>query len=324
MNNPADDFSLFADAADSMAYLPITELQEGYSYQIYANNAYVGVWDAQQRNFIISRYKVGDNPYLCSERHHDADGTAKPIKIIEKCPLDYVVDRTDTKSCAELINYLNKLEEDNPIITGHNSLQHRKNSAIRFENSLAGRDTKKPTTIPVYILEKYMHQPNYRIVYIVTKQNSGAIWRDGFGLIYKVENHPTNDLQAHLESVADAYISKQPEFVEVEQKLDPDVFKGLQQSQQHGFPQKIVEQLEKYMKTWNQPTFVRFGITGLVGEGKSGQPNYQIETEDGKEKIPFRHNHQKFEREEFDKEFNENKITKRLSLQEIKTLWSLK
>jgi len=121
-------------------YLNINELKNGYSYKICARNAYVGIWVETEKAFMISRYKVGANSYLFNEYHWDTYdeesfplGTVKPLKLIEKCSLD--LKHEDEQ---EIIKYLDKLEEDNPIIEGFNSLNDRRESAIKFENRLSG------------------------------------------------------------------------------------------------------------------------------------------------------------------------------------------
>jgi hypothetical protein len=114
------------------SYIRIEDLKNGYSYKIYARNAYVGVWKESDKGFIISRYKTSPDPYIFIEYHWDINefyGTVKPIELIEKCPFDF----NDKK----ILDYLDTLEEKNPIIDGLNTLQKRKNSTMEFTKRLS-------------------------------------------------------------------------------------------------------------------------------------------------------------------------------------------
>lgn len=126
-------------------YLKMEHLKDGYCYKIYARNAYVGVWKEKQKAFMISRYKVGGNPYLFDEYHWDTNdeenfpfGTVKPLELIEQFPFELKENYNDTEE-QKILNYLDELEEKNPVITGINSLQHRKQSAIRYERKLRAK-----------------------------------------------------------------------------------------------------------------------------------------------------------------------------------------
>lgn len=124
----------------STDYLAIGDLKDQYSYKIFARNAYVGVWLKSKNAFLISRYKVGPNPYLFFEYHWDIGepfGTVKPIELIGKFPFEIKEDNNDSEA-EEILKYLDKLEEDNPIIKGVNSLKQRKMAAMNFARRLAG------------------------------------------------------------------------------------------------------------------------------------------------------------------------------------------
>ena len=143
MNSTANDrFLKFISAMQrSENYLKISELKDKHSYKIYARNAYVGIWIDDDKSFLISRYKIGPTPYLFREYHWDIGeplGTVKPIQIIEKCPFE-IKKNYDKKEEEELLQYLDNLEECNPIIDGYNSLQERKLAAIKFKKRLAER-----------------------------------------------------------------------------------------------------------------------------------------------------------------------------------------
>ncbi len=136
------------------SYIKMELLKDGYSYKIWARNAYVGIWVKKESGFLISRYKVGKNPYLFTEFHEDycvdqeaywgedikpgLYGTVKPLKLIEKCPFELKDEYTDTEKNS-ILKYLDESEENNPIIKGFNSLQNRKNSAIEFGQRLNGK-----------------------------------------------------------------------------------------------------------------------------------------------------------------------------------------
>ncbi|NOQ63987.1 MAG: hypothetical protein GQ582_05695 [Methyloprofundus sp.] len=138
-------FYIAIDAiTDSKDYLKIEELKNTYAYKICARNAYVGIWIAKDQSFIISRYKVGNHPYLFNEYHWDIDteghfftGTVKPLELVEPCPFELKSEVSSTDEQV-IIDYLNQLEEKHPIVEGFNSLQHRKESAITFARRLSG------------------------------------------------------------------------------------------------------------------------------------------------------------------------------------------
>ncbi len=127
-------------------YLKIDELVNGHAYKIYARNAFVGIWLAEELGFIISRYKVGDYPDPFVEYHWDTNdevnfpyGTAKPLALIEPAP--FTIKNAHELSEAEknkLVDYLNRLERENPIIEGYNTWENRRNAAIRYDRKLAG------------------------------------------------------------------------------------------------------------------------------------------------------------------------------------------
>ena len=126
-------------------YLKMEHLKDKHCYKIFARNAYVGVWKEQQKSFMISRYKVGGTPYIFDEYHWDTNdeenfpfGTVKPLELIEQFPFELKENYNDTEEQI-ILNYLDELEEKNPVITGINSLQHRKQSAIRYERKLRAK-----------------------------------------------------------------------------------------------------------------------------------------------------------------------------------------
>lgn len=69
-------------------YLKVEELKPCYLYRIKARNGTAGIWDPDKGEFVLSRYKFGDN-YTFGEVHWDLDkhlGTAKPWKELDKSP----------------------------------------------------------------------------------------------------------------------------------------------------------------------------------------------------------------------------------------------
>jgi len=152
---------------DYSDYIKIKDLKDKYSYKIFARNAYVGIWIKEDAGFLISRYKVGKNPYTFIETHCDVDvgfefgsGTAKPVEIIEKCPFPVPDDHHHNYDCKDLLSYLDNLEIANPIIEGDETPIDRRNSAIRFEERLRGGAHNKANIIkakelghPFHVLE---------------------------------------------------------------------------------------------------------------------------------------------------------------------------
>lgn len=126
-------------------YIPINELLDNHAYVIEGRNAFAGVWLANEKSFVIARYKVGPNPYLHFEDHWDHSdpeigslGTAKPIRYIGNTPdsirpcLTINSSQLNKEQEQQLLAYLQQLELDNPIEDGINTLEKRKSSAISF------------------------------------------------------------------------------------------------------------------------------------------------------------------------------------------------
>lgn len=80
--------------------IPFSECKPGWTYQIIARNASVGIFDSEKRGFVIRRYKFGHiNTFV--ELHWEVDdrfGTAQPIKEIEEAP--------ELKTEQEILDYL--------------------------------------------------------------------------------------------------------------------------------------------------------------------------------------------------------------------------
>jgi hypothetical protein len=100
-------------------------------------------------------------------------------------------------------------------------------------------------------------------------------------------------------------------------ELGDNILRGLEQ-QSESYKRHIIAELAK----WEQhPTAllpcVRFGITGIISEGKAGQPNYQIES--SIDKKTYRYTHEPYDAIAFD----EAHITKGLTLADLKTIWHI-
>lgn len=125
-------------AQNTKDYLPLHEMADGHSYQIYARNAYVGIWIAQKQGFIISRYEMGDAPCLCVEYHWDVDhvlGTVKPLRRLEKATAQAMAHDSD-QDVQNTLSYLDQLEVAHPLVPGFNSWAERKHAAILWEKRL--------------------------------------------------------------------------------------------------------------------------------------------------------------------------------------------
>jgi len=67
----------------------LTDCVHGATYRLASRNLLIGVFSSSQQGFVGIRTKFSDK-FLDVESHWDADehGTAKPIELIEMCPLD--------------------------------------------------------------------------------------------------------------------------------------------------------------------------------------------------------------------------------------------
>lgn len=89
-------------------YMKMEALNHGYLYEILARNAGYGIWNAENKGFVISRFKWSDN-YLFEEYHWDSSdvyGTARPIKEIEKSPFE------EFDNEGEVLEYLNQFKRE--------------------------------------------------------------------------------------------------------------------------------------------------------------------------------------------------------------------
>lgn len=136
----------------SSEYISMANLKHGCSYQIFARNAYAGVWIENKSCFMIARYKIGPKPFLFDEYHFDVGsplGTVKPIQLIEECPIQ-IKDNYEDNEAEALLTYLERLEVCNPVVNGYDSVQSRKMAAIAFENRLVKRLKNQTVNIPLF------------------------------------------------------------------------------------------------------------------------------------------------------------------------------
>ncbi|MDO8417158.1 MAG: hypothetical protein Q7S87_13215 [Agitococcus sp.] len=175
------------------------------------------------------------------------------------------------------------------------------------------------------------HNYMYRGFKIVIKGDEGVAWIKPPA---RIKHTPTIELKARLEAIVDDYINSNPEIAKIMHKLYPEnngdndrnppelgenILRGLEQ-QSESYKRHIIAELAK----WGQPPTptallpcVRFGITGIISEGKAGQPNYQIES--ATDKKTYRYTHEPYDAIAFD----EAHITQGLTLADLKIIWHM-
>jgi hypothetical protein len=73
-------------------YLPLVECQHSHLYFLQARNFNLGVYNSEHEVFVGVRQKF-NREYLFFELHWDVNpqfGTAKPLRLIEKCPFEII------------------------------------------------------------------------------------------------------------------------------------------------------------------------------------------------------------------------------------------
>ena len=100
---------------NDMPYMKVDTLKDGYTYEICAKRANVGIWVESRGTFVIPRSKFG-NIFLFEEVHWDLDeffGTAMPIREIEKAPFNVSeYNRRDRQILDYLINLDKRINPD--------------------------------------------------------------------------------------------------------------------------------------------------------------------------------------------------------------------
>lgn len=95
-------------------YIPMNECKGGYLYEVECRNGRVGIYNAKQKGFIISRHKFGSN-FVFIEFHWDTGephGTACPLREIEKAPDFGPANKLLETNNKEVLDYLNKKTEE--------------------------------------------------------------------------------------------------------------------------------------------------------------------------------------------------------------------
>lgn len=84
-----------------MNFIKREDCKHGYTYRIHSRNLVVGVFNEKLSGFVGIREKFGDH-FLFIEFHHDNGppfGTVRPLREIEKCPVEDIRDHLDTICC---------------------------------------------------------------------------------------------------------------------------------------------------------------------------------------------------------------------------------
>jgi len=101
--------------------------------------------------------------------------------------------------------------------------------------------------------------------------------------------------------------------------ISRSVLKGLRQLPSE-FKLIVMDRINEYQESWGKDVYVRFGITGILAEGRAGaQPNYQIESGDANQAVTSRYDHSFYENDE--NPFKDCNLTDRLSLSALKKSW---
>lgn len=129
------------DMQNTTAYLSIQQMLSGMAYAIWARNAYVGIWLPEEQGFLISRYKLSDQPYLFVEHHWDTGstfflGTAKPLRPIKICPLILPPNpaHPDAEQELRLCAWLDALETTHPPLPGWDSVNQRRQAGQKWHH----------------------------------------------------------------------------------------------------------------------------------------------------------------------------------------------
>lgn len=163
---------------------------------------------------------------------------------------------------------------------------------------------------------------NYRNTKIVIRNGQIAIYNPS--KIYETTYiGNSNEIKSFAEKWVDEYFENNDRINKFYNRHGKLVIKGLQQTKDlaENFSKRIFQEAQRYSHQWNQNVYIRFGITGDISLGKSGKPNYQIESMDRKHKEVFQFNGNFFSRIN---EFEESNITEGFSVPELLELWQLK
>lgn len=167
-------------------------------------------------------------------------------------------------------------------------------------------------------------QYQYRFLDVVIRKGEIAIWNKvrvaSSQKLFRKKYHPEENPKLLAEQWIDGYWNEKL-LINVENQ---NIVKGLQQTQdlRNHFIKDVFDLAEQYKKQWQQEVYFRFGITGGIGEGKSGKPNYQIESEGGQYTAIFRFSGVEFAKDGMEAtEFIAENLSQRFSITELKHIW---
>ncbi len=136
-------------------------------------------------------------------------------------------------------------------------------------------------------------------------------------ICFDIEGESHEAIKSELEQLVQDHLFKIWDVSSLNQ-VDRLVLLGLKQIPRE-FATRLLYKMEDYASKWSQETRVRFGITGVISEGKPGSPNYQLESLDGSNKIAFYFNGDFFDAAHFE----ESHITEPLSRGDVSHIWSI-
>lgn len=129
---------LIAFARKTTDYIPVENLVDNGRYKILGENTFIGVWQATENRFLVSRFEMERHFYVGFERHWDEvnelgiRGTAKPIELIKLSDIHVLYTRTLVRDVMagnvynlRFLDYLNELEARNPISKYVNTVNYR-------------------------------------------------------------------------------------------------------------------------------------------------------------------------------------------------------
>ncbi|MDA7746005.1 hypothetical protein N8878_01565 [Psychromonas sp.] len=160
------------------------------------------------------------------------------------------------------------------------------------------------------------HNYKYCNFKIIIRSGKGRAKLDN-QICFDIEGEEHDSIKNELECLVQKYLFKIWNQSSLN-NADRLVLLGLSQIPRE-FAVNLIHKIEAYSNKWAQEARVRFGITGVISEGKPGSPNYQIESLDEKEKITFYFNGDLFNA----LHFGDDHITRPFSKEELSQIWSI-
>ncbi|MDO6679990.1 MULTISPECIES: hypothetical protein [unclassified Shewanella] len=160
---------------------------------------------------------------------------------------------------------------------------------------------------------------NYQFCgFSVVIRNGKGRAKFGKDVVFDTSGESHEKIKSELENqIVDHRISLLTPFIS-EFDIDTKVLLGLIQIPAV-FAERLIHQMHQYANNWGMDVNVRFGLLGMLAEGKPGFPNYQIETSDSSKKETF-----KFSGEHYGYElFEEGHITPPMSTNHLRAIWCL-